>query len=263
MTKRENLMFGLVVCVLIASWIATLIVFARYFDLKVAKYRIEESLSNYKSKVALLKQEQEEKEAKIKELNSVVKKFSDKVSSLQLQIKNLRNEKEKLEDKIEDLKSEYADEDKALKDKDNQIWRLKREIARLKVRLQEVEEALKAKQKEYNLLVKTGGRVDLRKINVVKSDKGQGSDNKIASLLGEKLDSKVLVVNKRYNFAILGINAPAELKPGWKVLVQKESGDSFTSVIDSVKQNMATIDVPSDIELAIGERVGVTLEGKL
>ncbi len=263
MTRKEKIMFGVVTAVLIGSWITMLITLLRYFDLKVSKYRIQESLSDYKSRLELSKQENEEKAAKIKELNSVVKKFSGKVSSLQKQIKKLQNEKEQLEEKIDEIKSQYEDVDKLVKSKDADIFRLKREVARLRVRLKDIEERLAAKQKEYEVLVKSGGKVDLQNIKVVKSDKGKGRDEKIASLIGENLNSKVLVVNKRYNFAVIGVNAPAELEPGWKVMVQKESGDSFTSVIDSVKQNMATIDVPSDIDLVVGEVVSVVLEGKL
>ncbi len=269
MTKREKFLFVVVFVLFIASTGSAVFFVVQYLNTKVEKVNVEQKLHRTKNELELKKLEIEEKEKKIGELKKKINELKEKVQRLLARIKELKEENEELVKDLSELKEDFADVDNALSEKDGQIARLKHELMRTRERLFRVErEFLRLHKKSLEKTKVTssqGGRggqetaVSLGKIVVGTSDSTAGSSSTSGASRQVRWPARVLAINKKYNFAILGLPRGVLVKAGTRIRVIAGDGVEFDSVIDTVRKNLITLDVPKDLTLTIGDTVSVVL----
>ncbi len=267
MTKRETFLFSLLTIFFIAAIGALVYFVVQYLNIKVENSKILQNIRQVKNTLELTKEEVKSRDRKIEELKDQISKFKNKVISLKKEITGLEKEKQELIEDMDALKEKFSDVDAALEEKSNQIWRLKKELMRTRGRLFAVEEYLQGLMKAKSSPVVTGRQgspsastgstsseeqVSLGKIVVAS---GQGTSD----AAGAAVSARVLSINTKYGFAIFAMDKSVQPHVGWHVRVELSDGKSFVGVIDTVRRNMVTMDIPKNIDIAIGDRVQIVV----
>ncbi len=257
MTKREKFLLVVVFILFLVSTISAVYFVVQFLNVRVKKVEVEQKLHQTKNELELKKVEIEEKEKKIADLKEKISDFKEKVQSLLQDISNLKKEKEDLIEALSEIKQEFSDMDKALGARDEQIARLKQELMRTRTRLFEVEQYMRSivKQVKSRSNAKTAqenreGKEQSVSLGKIVVGPNQGDSNVVKTV-----SARVLSINKKYNFAIFALPRGTTISAGSRVSVKTKSGREFSSVIDTVRNNLVTMDVPKDLDMPIGEIV--------
>ncbi len=256
MTKKEKILFSVVSILFLITTGVSIYFIIQFLNMKVAKVTVEENLRRAKNELELKKVEIEEKQKKIEDLKKKLMEAKDKMHSLLNEVSSLKEEKENLVEELKELKEDFSDIDNALEKRNMHIARLKQELMRTRARLFEVEQYMQAKLNEIKRNIQRKGKtetnqsVSLGKV-IVNPSQGKDSSNQVIS-------ARVLSVNRKYDFAIFALPRSLVVHAGTRVLVRTEGGKEFSSVIDTVRNNLVTMDIPKDLEIAIGDTVQIS-----
>ncbi len=265
MTKRETFLFSLLTIFFIAAVGALVYFVVQYLDIKVENSKISQNMRQMRNTLELTKEEVKSRDKKIEELKDQVAKFKNKVVSLKKEIAGLEKEKEELIDDMDALKEKFSDVDAALDEKSNQIWRLKKELMRTRARLFSVEEYLQDVIRAGRSVAVAGMQGYPSNSSTEFGPEEQVSLGKIVVASGQGgaesggISARVLSINTKYNFAIFAVDRSVRPHVGWHVRVDLSGGKSFVGVIDTVRRNMITMDIPRDVEIAVGDRVQIVV----
>lgn len=257
MTKREKFLLVVVFILFLVSTISAVYFVVQFLNVRVKKVEVEQKLHQTKNELELKKVEIQEKEKKISDLKEKVNEFKEKVQSLLQDVSNLKKEKQDLLEALSEIKQEFSDMDEALGVRDKQIARLKQELMRTRARLFEVEQYMQSmvKQVKARSNAKTDQKSTESKEQSVSLGKIVVSLSQETSKVSKTVPARVLSINKKYNFAIFALPRGTSVNAGSRVSVKTESGREFSSVIDTVRNNLVTMDVPKDLDMPIGETV--------
>ncbi len=261
MTKREKFLLTVVFILFLGSTASAVYFIVQFLNARVEKVKVEQKLHQTKNELELKRVEIEEKEKKISDLKQKINEFKMKIQSLLQDISDLKKEKQDLIDALSEIKQEFSDMDKALESRDTQIAKLKQELMRTRARLFEVEQYMRFALKKAKTRSTVGSRKGEEKIKEQSVSLGEvvvdssQEVNETAEKRIRTVSARVLSVNKRYNFAIFALPRGTVVNAGSRVSVKTESGKGFSSVIDTVRNNLVTMDIPKELEMTIGETV--------
>ncbi|MCX7661389.1 MAG: hypothetical protein N2Z79_01735 [Candidatus Omnitrophica bacterium] len=222
MNKEAKVSTILLVLLLLVSLSLTGYIFNLFQKEQQKSVSLQEQLNEVNTKLRLTEKTVEDYKQKIQNLETQLKTSQEKIKSLTEELEREKVSKKELEDIYRRLSEELSQKEKEKEEVQRNYELTKNELDSLEKKLKKLEEEKSNLENKIKSLEDKTSQVNLGTV-VVEQQKTQKAAVSSTSAVSKRLEGKVLVVNKEYDFAVVNLGSKDGIKIGDRLSVYQDN----------------------------------------